>query len=93
MRNNPYLIIGRYCGTVIKYNDNYYMFMPYTPLGNISGANPAAYRIEVYRDSDPRFLATSREYLGNVILGGEDTEWDDDYLDTPSILTGNDTER
>lgn len=85
--NNPIFDNGRYCGTPIKYDGNYYMFMPYTPLDNIRGANPAAYRIELYRDSDPRFLATSREYLGNVMLGGEDGEWDDDYLDTPSILT------
>ena len=85
--NNPIFDNGRYCGTPIKYDGNYYMFLPYTPLGDIAGANPCAHRIELYRDSDPRFLSTSREYLGNVMLGGEDTEWDDDYLDTPSILT------
>lgn len=85
--NNPIFDNGRYCGTVIKYGGSYYMFMPYTPLGNISSADPWAYRIELYRDTDPRFLSTSREYLGVILLGGEDTEWDDDYLDTPSIIT------
>ena len=85
--NNPIFTDGRYCPTVIKYGSNYYMFLPYTPLGNIAGADPCAYRIELYKDSDPRFLSTSREYLGVVLAGGEDGEWDDDYLDTPSIVT------
>lgn len=85
--NNPIFDNGRYCGMPIKYGSNYYMFMCYTPKGNVNGANPSAYRIELYKDSDPRFLSTSREYLGIVMLGGENGEWDDDYLDTPSILT------
>jgi hypothetical protein len=85
--NNPIFDNERYCAAVIKYNGNYYMFMCYTPTGNVVGANPWAYRIELYRDSDPRFLSTSREYLGVVLLGGANTEWDDDYLDTPSIIT------
>lgn len=85
--NNPIFDNGRFCSTTIKYGSNYYLFICYTPFGNIAGAEPWSYRIELYRDSDPRFLSTSREYLGIVMLGGENTEWDDDYLDTPSIIT------
>lgn len=84
--NNPIFDNGRYCGTVIKYGGDYYMFICYTPEGAI-GAYPIKNRIELYRDSDPRFLPASREYLGVVLLGGESGEWDDDYLDTPSIIT------
>ena len=85
--NNPIFDNERFCGSPIKYKGKYYLFMNYIPLGNVIGANPWAYRIEVYRDTLPTFLPANREYLGVVLLGGENTEWDDDYLDTPSILT------
>lgn len=85
--NNPIFDNGRYCVMPFKYLDKYYMLVPYTPNGNIAGADPWAYRIELYRCADPLFLPADREFLGNIIYGGEDTEWDDDYLDTPSVLT------
>ena len=85
--NNPIFDNGRYCVTPIKYRNNYYLFVNYTPEGNVVGAYTIKYRIEIYRDSSPTFLPGEREFLGNVLLGGEDGEWDDDYLDTPSILT------
>ena len=85
--NNPIFDNGRYCVTPIKYNSNYYLFVPYTPFGDVFGADPWSYRIELYRDTDPRFLSGSRKFLGAILLGGANGEWDDDYLDTPSILT------
>jgi hypothetical protein len=85
--NNPIFDHGRYCVSPFKYNNKYYLLVPYTPLGNVSGADPWAYRIELYRCDNPIFLSADREYLGNILLGGEDGEWDDDYLDTPMILT------
>jgi hypothetical protein len=87
--NNPIFENGRYCSAPIKYKGKYYLFMPYTPKGNVSGAAPLDYRIELYRDSNPTFLTDEREYLGNILIGGIDGTWDDDYLDTPSILTTN----
>jgi hypothetical protein len=85
--SNPIFDNGRYCVTPIKYIDKYYLFVPYTPEGNVVGAYPIKYRIEIYRNTSPTFLSGEREYLGNILIGGEDGEWDDDYLDTPSILT------
>lgn len=85
--NNPLFDNGRYCVQPIKYKDKYYLFVCYTPEGNIIGADPLKYRIELYRDALGTFLPANREFLGNILLGGEDGEWDDDYLDTPSILT------
>ena len=86
--NNPIFDNGRYCVAPIKYKDKYYMFVPYTPDGNVSGADPIRYRIELYRDALGTFLPANREFLGNIHFGGQNGEWDDDYLDTPSILTG-----
>ena len=85
--NNPIFDNGRFCASPIIYNGNYYLFVCYTPLGDVLGADPWSYRVELYRDTDPQFLPASREFLGTVLLGGVDTEWDDDYLDTPSLLT------
>lgn len=85
--NNPIFDNGRYCVDPIKYKDKYYLFVCYSPSGASDSAHPTRHRIEVYRDDSPTFLPDSREYLGNILLGGEIGEWDIKYLDTPSSLT------
>lgn len=87
--SNPIFDNGRFCASPIKYNDKYYLFVCYTPLGNLGIDNPCLLRIELYRDANPTFLPATREYLGVVLLGGSVGEWDFSYLDTPSILTKN----
>jgi hypothetical protein len=84
--NNPIFENGRYCATICKYENYYYLFMPYTPKANYE-IGEINHRIELYRDTVPTFHGNSREYLGYVLLGGAEYTWDSRYLDTPTILT------
>ena len=45
------------------------------------------HKIELYRDLNPTFYPEDREFLGTVMLAGESGQWDQGYLDTPSVLT------
>ena len=89
--NNPIFDNNRYCATPIKYNGYYYLFICYTPNGTYD-LGATNHRIELYKDSDPRFLPTSRKYLGYILTGGGLGSWENSYLDTPNILT-NDIKR
>lgn len=89
--NNPIFDNGRYCPTVIKKDSWYYLFMPYTPAGSYD-VGALNHRIELYKDTDPRFLPSSRKYLGYILTGGGLGSWDNLYLDTPTIIT-NDIQR
>jgi len=84
--NSPMFTNGRYCVDVIKYNGYYYLFVPYTPNGSYD-VGAINHRIELYKDTDPRFLPASRKYLGYITVGGGLGSWDNLYLDTPTVLT------
>jgi len=78
--NNPILTGGRFCVFPFKYEGYYYMLVPrYTsgPYGEI----------ELYRDVNPTFYQSSREYLGVPIKPGPAGAWDDHRFDTPCVLT------
>ena len=87
--NNPIFEGNRYCAGVFKYGDYYYLLVPKTDTYTFT---PTIYaqRIELYRDTDPRFLPASREYLG-IILHGKDNNngdnWEWAYVDTPTVFT------
>ena len=87
--SNPTFTNGRYCGAIIKYLTKYYLFIPYTPEGEVTEGQPLKNRFELYRDDNPTFLSGEREYLGVVMFGGATGAWDDRYLDTPVIVTDN----
>jgi hypothetical protein len=78
--NNPIFTDGRFCVFPFKYDGYYYTIVPrYTtsPYGEI----------ELYRDVNPTFYPTSREYLGVIIRPGPAGAWDDHRFDTPCVLT------
>ena len=78
--NNPIFTGGRFCVFPFKYGGYYYVLVPrYTssPYGEI----------ELYRDVNPTFYPSSREYLGVPIIPGPAGAWDDHRFDTPCVLT------
>jgi hypothetical protein len=78
--NNPIFTGGRFCVFPFKYDGYYYMIVPrYTvsPYGEM----------ELYRDVNPTFYTTSREYLGVIVKPGPGGAWDDHRFDTPCVLT------
>ena len=87
--SNPIFGNGRFCGQPIKYKGYYYMFINYIPYPDGTSSTPIYHRLELYRDSEPTFLPDSREFLGNILYGGEEGTWEDYYIDTPSIITDN----
>jgi len=84
--NNPIFEGNRYCTFPFKYNGSYYMLVPHFP-GAEWATTPWGHQMELYRDSNPTFYPDDREYLGVVITGGETGDWDQGYLDTPTVLT------
>lgn len=78
--NNPIFTGGRFCVFPFKYGGYYYMLVPRYTTGPYD-------EIELYRDVNPTFYSTSREYLGVVIRPGPAGAWDDHRFDTPCVLT------
>ena len=79
--NNPIFQGGRFCGYSFKYGSYYYMLVPkYLPISGYG-------EIELYRDVNPTFYPSSREYLGVPITYGPPGAWDDHRFDTPAVLT------
>lgn len=84
--NNPIFERERYCIFPFKYGDYYYMLVPYFHIKYVSG-DVWDIQIRLYRDSSPTFYPDERDYLGIVLHDGGVGEWDDQHLDTPSVLT------
>jgi hypothetical protein len=79
--NNPIYSGGRFCPSIFQYGSYYYMLVPhYTSGSNYS-------QIELYRDTNPTFYSSSREFVKIAIDYGAVGEWDDHDLDTPIALT------
>lgn len=77
--NNPIFEGGRFCPDVFKYGGYYYIILPNGGYGHTT-------QFEVYRDTNPTFYPSQREYCGYVLEVGASGDFDDYYLDTPSIL-------
>ena len=77
---NPIFMSGRYCTFPFKYDGYYYMLVPLYTYADYGV-------IELYRDVDPTFYPSSREYLGVTVGPGPEGEWDDRRFDTPCVLT------
>jgi hypothetical protein len=78
--NNPIFTGGRFCVFPFKYGGYYYMLVPHYTSGPYG-------EIELYRDVNPTFYPSSREYLGVPIIPGPAGTWDDHRFDTPCVLT------
>jgi len=78
--NNPILTTGRFCPFAFKHENFYYLIVPHYTYDD------AHVEFELYRDSSPTFYPATREYLG-VILNTSSSDWDNNTLDTPFILT------
>lgn len=85
--NNPIFADSIYCVQPFKYGDYYYMLACHATTVATVGAAPLEKQIVLYRDSDPRFLPSNRQFLGYVLTGGGLGAWDGKYLDTPTIIT------
>jgi len=79
--NNPIFSGGRFCSFPFKYGSYYYMVVPHYTA--VSGYG----EIELYRDVNPTFYSSSREFLGVPITSGSPGAWDDHRFDTPAVLT------
>jgi hypothetical protein len=80
--NNPIFQGGRFCSFAFKFGSYYYMLVPHytaSPYGEI----------ELYRDTNPTFYPSSREFLGVPIVPGPAGAWDDHRFDTPAVFTDN----
>jgi hypothetical protein len=78
--NNPIFTGGRYCIFPFKYGGYYYMLVPHYTYSDYG-------ETELYRDVNPTFYLSSREYLGVPIGPGPEGSWDDRRFDTPCVLT------
>ena len=88
--NNPIFTTNRYCASVFKYSSYYYMIIP--KMYSFGGYEPNKYyqRIELYRDINPTFYASDRQYLGILQYQRScdvNISWDWEYPDTPMVLT------
>jgi len=79
--NNPIFSGGRFCSFPFKYSGYYYMLVPHYTA--VSGYG----EIELYRDVNPTFYSSSREFLGVPITSGPPGAWDDHRFDCPAVLT------
>ena len=79
--NNPIFSGGRFCSFPFKYGGYYYMIVPHYTA--VSGYG----EIELYRDINPTFYPSGREFLGVPITSGPPSAWDDHRFDCPAVLT------
>ncbi len=85
--NNPIFDNNRFCVFPFKYGEYYYMLVPYFPGHEWNDIRPWDHQIELYRDLNPTFYEQDREFLGAILASGRMNQWDQGYLDTPSVLT------
>jgi len=78
--NNPIFETGRFCVCPIKFKDYYYLMVMHYTVGTDYA------EIELYRDSNPTFYSTDREFLG-VIKEASLAGWDGVDADTPFVVT------
>jgi len=73
---------GRYCVCPFKYEEYYYMLVPY-------GWQNGTFKFELFKDSEPTFYPETRTSLGWVVSLGTSGEWDSWFIDTPYVATDN----
>ena len=81
--NNPIFVDGRFCGFPFKMGSFYYFLVPHYTIGSDYSV------MELYRDINPTFYPSNREFLGDVIRYGDTLDWDGLDIDVPCVLTDN----
>lgn len=79
---NPVFTHGRFCVAPFKYKDWYYMIVP------SFGFQRKESKFELYKCKKPTFYPEEREFLGHILTCGNQCDFDEMYIDAPSVLTG-----